>query len=404
MNSSFCILGAVDLIAVLIGCLIFPPAKNKWVQQAKIVADNEAASEEFGRAIAIKGNTAAIAAPCDSVPSQGEPKGTVHIYSQLGKTWSLQAKLFVPQTQTGSYSFFGSSVAIDGNTVLIAADSLNVANSSTPLYVFTRSSDRWHFQAQLELPAPPQSPIYYQSVALAGDTAVAATKGKVYIFRRHSPTGTWAYEAELKSCKPDYHFGDTVAIDGNTIVVSGGDRGCASAYVFVRSATGGWLQQAELTPRRRDVGYSNAIAFSGNTVIIGTPGENLQQGAAYVFERNPATGGWVQQTRLVPRDLPPFFAYGFGASVAIDGDAIVVGSATKTLTNVFGFTWNQGGAYVYVRAPVKGGWSQPTKLLPQANEQVTHYGEVVSISGDRVMVTAGESNNTAYIFKRVNSQ
>ena len=91
-----------------------------------------------------------------------------------------------------------------------------------------------------------------------------------------------------------------MAIDGNTIAVSGKDRGCASAYVFVRSATGGWLQQAQLTPRRREVGYSNAIAFSGNTVIIGTPGENLQQGAAYVFERHPTAGSWVQQTRLVP--------------------------------------------------------------------------------------------------------
>lgn len=259
-------MGAADLIAVLIGYFLFPQVKNKWVEQVKVVADCEAASEEFGRAIAIKGNTAAISAPCDCVPDSGECKGTVHIY---------------------------------------------------------------------------------------------------------------------------------------TIIVSGGDRRCASAYVYVRSATGEWLLQAELTPRRRDVGYSNAVAISGNTAIIGTPGENLQQGAAYVFERNPATGEWLQQTKLVPRDLPPFFAYGFGASVAIDGDAIVVGTSTKTLTNIFAFTWNRGGAYAYVRAPVKGGWSQPTKLLPQADEQVTQtYGEVVSICGDRVMVSAGEPNNAAYIFRR----
>lgn len=155
------VLGAADLIAVLIGYFLFPQVKNKWVEQVKVVAD-DAASEEFGRAIAIKGNTAAISAPCDCVPDSGDRKGTVHVYTQSGKTWSLQAKLFVPQSQPGSYSFFGSSVAIDGDTVLIAADSLNVTDSSTPLYVFTRKGDGWFLQAQLQLSAPPQVPIYKQ--------------------------------------------------------------------------------------------------------------------------------------------------------------------------------------------------------------------------------------------------
>ncbi len=390
----------MNLIAAVVAFFILPKARNKWVEQALLGA--ECIEDEFGRAVAIGGDTAVVAAPGEYLLNSDVCNGAVYMYVHRDDTWCLQAKLFVSQNQTSSYSFFGSSVAIDGNTVLVAADSLNTADSSTPLYVFTRTGENWSMQAHLSLPFAPQVPIYYQSVALAGDTAVAATKGKVYIFRRHSMGGTWSYEALLKSPKKDNYFGDTVAIADHTIIVSGGDRHCASAYVFVRRATGDWLEQAQLTPHFKD-GNSIAVTISGNTAIIGTPGENLQQGAVYVFERHPSAGEWFEQTKLVPGDVPPFFAYGFGGSVAIDGDTIVVGTSTKTFTDTFAFDWHKGGAYVFVRSAVKGGFSQLAKLLPQNYNLVAqNYGEVVSISGDKVIVTAGEPINAVYIFKRVN--
>lgn len=138
------------------------------------------------------------------------------------------------------------------------------------------------------------------------------------------------------------------------------------------------LEQVQLTTHQSN-GSSNTVAISGNTAIIGTPEENLQQGAAYVFQRHPSTGEWLQQTKLVPGDVPPFFALGFGGSVAIDGDAIVVGTSTKTFTHTSAFNWHKGGAYIFVR-PVKGGWLQLTKLLPQNYDLVAqNYGQIVSI-------------------------
>lgn len=400
MTLYFCILGAVNLIAAVVVFFLLPKPRHKWIKQATLVADNEVAALEFGRAVAVKGDTAIVAAPYEYLPND-VCQGTVHVYVPSGDDWCLQAKLFVPQNQTGSYSFFGSSVAIDGDTVLIAADSLNTTDSSTPLYVFTRTGENWSMQAQLSLPYVPQVPIFYQSVALAGDTAVAGTKGKVYIFRRNEVTGNWCYEAELKCSKKDNYFGDTVAIANNTIIVSGGDKGCASAYIFVHDpATGDWLEQAQLTTQSSN-GSSNTVAISGNTAIIGRPSENLQQGAAYVFQRHPSSGEWLQQTRLVPGDIPPFFTLGFGGSVAIDGNTIVVGTSTKTFTSILGFNWNQGGVYVFVRS-VKGGWLQSTKLLPQNYSPTQNYGQVVSISGDLIIVAAGERGDAVLIFKRVN--
>lgn len=241
------IFAAINLITAVVAFFILSKTRNKWVEQALLVAD--CTEDEFGRAVAIGGDIAVIAAPGEYSANSDVCNGTVYIYVYKNDTWCLQVKLSVSQNQTSSYSFFGSSVAIDGNTVLVAADSLNTANSSTPLYVFTRTGDNWSMQ-ELSLPLLPQTPIYYQSVALAGDTAVAATKG-IYLFRL-SIEGTWSYEAELESPKKDNRFGDTVAIANHTIIVSGGDKGCASAYIFVRAATGDCVRAGTInyTPKQ----------------------------------------------------------------------------------------------------------------------------------------------------------
>src|ERR1700691_987793 len=74
-------------------------------------------------------------------------------------------------------------------------------------------------------------------------------------------------------------FGDSVAIDGNTVVVGAygatfnGLRGPGAAYVFVKPA-GGWsnmTQTAELTASDRQNGdyFGGSVAISGNTIVVG---------------------------------------------------------------------------------------------------------------------------------------
>lgn len=413
----FYILGAIALIAVFIAFVGPSLARARWVEQAKLVADSEAGKYEFAQAVDIDRDTAVVAAPFDYLPHSRVRKGTVHVYTRSRDTWALQAKLFVPETQAGNYSSFGFSVAIDGNTILVAA-SLVRDNPNIPVYFFTRSGETWSLkQAQLPLPHPSKTSSFINSVVISGDTAVAEG-GRVYVFRRHSETGTWFYEAELEFPKQANDSSGVVAIDGNTIIVGGGivGRGNTSsdraAFVFVRdSATGSWSLQAELVPYSKDVGYRTTVAISGNTAVVGVPGENWDKGAAYVYERNSATSKWFQSARLVPNDVPPSFAYGFGGSVGIDGNTIVVGvSLEHRSSGGLQFVQTQKSVYVFERNSRTGRWSHSAKLRPQDLEQHWHdYGQRVSISGDLVMVAAPTRNNkfatsTAYIFKRVDSQ
>ncbi|GAB1540455.1 hypothetical protein NUACC21_31240 [Scytonema sp. NUACC21] len=415
MAKLFYILGAIAAVAAVIALIAPSLAQAKWVEQAKIVPDSEAAKVRFAQAVAIDGDTAVIAVPNEPVPQSHLRQSAVRVYTRTGNTWELQAKLFVPATEVGNgyLSNFDFNVALDGNTILAAKRSLVKDERILPIYVFTRSGNTWSEPIQLALPQPPKTDINIHAIVIDGDTAVAGVGagGTFYIFRRHHTTGIWSYEAELKRPKQFRKFGPDIVIHNNTIVVGGvNTSGAGSAYLYVRNLdTGGWSQEAELTPdSKRDFGYTTNVAISGNTVVVGLPGENNNRGAVYLYERHPDTGEWFQRTRFVPNDVPWFMAYGFGGSVAIDGDTIVVGSSLKHLycPDWFQFVQNKTAAYVIERNTQTGRWLQPVKLLPQDYEQVARgYSSIMSISGDQVIVTAPAWNSnfatdTVYIFGR----
>lgn len=80
-------------------------------------------------------------------------------------------------------------------------------------------------------------------------------------------------------------FGDSVALDADTMVVGRPERGSAgqgveaghgSAYVFVRSGST-WVQQAKLRANDGATSdlFGNSVALSGNTVLVGAPGDDI---------------------------------------------------------------------------------------------------------------------------------
>ncbi len=215
-------------------------------------------------------------------------------------------------------------------------------------------------------------------------------------------------------------FGDAVALSGDTVVVGadeddiGANTSQGSAYVFVRPP-GGWAgllhENAKLTATDGaafdDFGLS--VAVNGDVVVVGAPiaeiGENFNQGSAYIFVR--PLGGWAglvtEQAKLTALDGAAFDL--FGASVAVDGDTVVVGAHGDDI----GTNSNQGSAYVFVKPP--GGWAgaltEQAKLTASDGAASDDLGFSVAVSGDTVAVGApfddiGSNNlqGSAYVFVR----
>jgi type II secretory pathway pseudopilin PulG len=416
----FYVLGALALIAATIALAAPSLSKgSQWVEQAKLFSDNSAGEYEFAQAVAIDGDTAVVGIPyygeltdinnagiiAGEVSQLGETRnikgytkdGAAYVYHCSADTCALQAKLFLPKARTSKYSNFGSEVAIDGDTILVAADSPKKDVPELPVYIFTRSGDSWSLQqSHLALPYSLGATYSIKSVALSGDTAIVGVGGRLYVYRRQLSTGTWSYETELPA--------GLAAIDGNTVIM----RESHAVSVFIRdAATSRWSRQAQLASYPRSVRTN--VALSEDTAVIGIPAEDSERGAVHVYVRDPATGQWSKQARFVPNDVPPFFQYGFGASVGIDDNRIIVGVSLGHLysPNMFRPHRVEKAAYLYERDRRTQKWSQPVKLLPQDYKRVaSEYSRRVSISGERVILNAGSIGTTdsAYIFRRVDSQ
>lgn len=209
-------------------------------------------------------------------------------------------------------------------TVLLTADRA----AALPPFVVESASKA------LEVPFPGYS--VGETVALDGDTIVAgaATDGDTFVNAGAAhvlveTAGVWSEQAKLFPSDPAAHtnFGHSVAIDGDTILVGKPDRsGGGGAYVFVRNA-GVWSEQAILTPADIEVGdeFGSAVAVRGDTAIIGAVHEDDAgpgAGAAYVFTRSGTI--WTEGQKILP--CAPQVSGSFGVRLAVDDDTLIVES------------------------------------------------------------------------------
>ncbi len=197
---------------------------------------------------------------------------------------------------------------------------------------------------------------------------------------------------------------------GSSLVISIGES--ESLYPLVIDPL---AYQAYLKASNTDAGdlFGSTVAISGNTLVVGAPEESSSgfgvngnqsdnisfgSGAAYVFVRNGST--WSQQAYLKASDPDP--ADGFGTSVAIFRDRIVVGapnedsSITINGNGADNSAPNSGAAYVFERVGTT--WIQTALLKGALPGLQDHFGGSVAIAGDRILVGAiGEDSNATGI-------
>lgn len=180
---------------------------------------------------------------------------------------------------------------------------------------------------------------------------------------------------------------DDVAVDGDVAVAGGGGK----AFIYTRQATG-WMQAAELQPPgSTGFGFGSSVAVDGDRIVVGDTDadeddDGDETGAAFVFEKD-ADGNWVKTAVLYPSEAVGSKA---GDSVAVAGDTILVGDP-------WGERFGEGRAYVYVQNDA-GAWVQQATLAPHEDTD-GRFGFSVGLSGDTALVGDWERNK-ASIFVR----
>ncbi len=96
---------------------VFFRSGSAWSQQAKLTASDGAGSDSFGYSVAVSGNTALVGAPFDD--GVGADSGSAYAFLRSGSSWSQQAKLTA--NDAAASDEFGYRVAVAGERALVGA-------------------------------------------------------------------------------------------------------------------------------------------------------------------------------------------------------------------------------------------------------------------------------------------
>jgi len=96
---------------------IFTRSGTTWTQQQKIQASDPEAEDTFGNSVSIDGDTVVVGAQYED--TGGTSAGAAYVFTRSGTTWTEQQKIVASDAQATDY--FGQAVAIDGDTVVVGA-------------------------------------------------------------------------------------------------------------------------------------------------------------------------------------------------------------------------------------------------------------------------------------------
>jgi hypothetical protein len=279
---------------------------------------------------AIDGDTVVLGDWSDS--TNGSQAGAAHVFVRAGGCWTSLARL--DAAAPAADDRFGTSVAIDGDTILVGAPRHTVAGSGQVL-VFNRSGGTWTQTATLDAGAPGVDDAFGYQVALEGGLAaisapdVANQTGRLHLFRDNG--GTWVEEAAVVD--PNLGAGSlmglSMSLSGNTVAAGAYGAGPSSrgAVSLFSDEGSGWGHRETLTSSEADsFRFGTSVALEGNRLLVGCTHwdeQSFNSGVAFLHEK--VGGVWEAVGRLAPSD-PVTGAY-FGSSVALEGNTLVVGAS-----------------------------------------------------------------------------
>lgn len=396
---------------------VFVRSGTNWSHQAKLVAGDGTYEDNFGKSVALNGDTALVGAHYHEA-DVGPYTGSAYVFVREGTNWSQQARL--EAADRSAYDWFGFSVALDGGTALVGAerDDTTAGTDVGSAYIFVRDGTNWSQRAKLEAGAGRDSDVFGDSVALDGDTALigaawddtlaGSDAGSAHVFVR---IGTnWSHHAKLDAGDGavDDRFGFSVALDGNTALVgvvfddTAAGSSAGSAYVLIRDGTN-WSQQARLLAEDGSAGdnLGCAVALAGDVALVGARFDDTfagsNAGSAYVFIRNGSN--WSQQAKLLAENGAADDMFGY--TVALDGDTALVGAHYHDTSS----GTDAGSGYVFVRDGTN--WNQQANLEANDAEAGDLFGYSVALCGDTALLGArfddaagGTNFGSAYVFQR----
>ncbi|HEX2620839.1 MAG TPA: FG-GAP repeat protein, partial [Phototrophicaceae bacterium] len=321
INKSILAFGATGDDAFTGAVYIFGSVNSHGVERQKLTASDAAEGDAFGYSIALDLDHENLAVGTGN-------SDAVYIFTYDGIGWAEQQKLTASDNDPGEK--FGRSVALDGTTLIVGKYGDNSEQGLA--YIFTNDGNSWIEQQKLIASDGIPGDRFGQSVALDGNTlligadGVENNQGAVYVFGYDG--SSWVEQKKLipGDAVENSYFGEAVALyngDRALIGASGWNSNTGSAYIFIFDGSN-WVELQKITPDNGSPGdeFGRAVALNNRQLLIGAHGNENQTGAAYFYR--PGSGNWVLDFKIVPDGSEPYDQV--GGSVAMDNYSATTGA------------------------------------------------------------------------------
>jgi FG-GAP repeat len=366
--------------------------------------------DSFGRGLAFDGSRLLVGSPDAStatVPLSGGASVWTVPPPNSG-TWSQTTTINPPTPDVSGW--FGKDVATRGDLLAVVESGYDTTNSdrgsAARVHVYQLVEGIWVGRAILSVPFA-HSAVFDENMLLVGTGNPAANQASglpgvnpYLITRDAQEVPTFTAQAQLRPTFTDYGYkpiARVLRVEDRLVAGFAGDPsrsgGGGLVVVWKKAASGtawtsGLVQQ--ITPfnttgvSRRDR-FGFAVAGEGTSLAVGAPRDDTtasEAGRVHLYNWNGA--GYVQ-TQIINSPVAQAEA-GFGASLAMKGNKLLIGSPGLAVSNVP----HVGGVYLYM---LNGGTWQFVRRMQRPSGSLADFGVEVAI-GDE-WLAAGSSHSSA---------
>lgn len=290
---------------------------GQWRQRARLMASDSSRKDDFGRALAVDGNTLVVGAP-----RKRGTAGAAYVFERAAANAAWQQTAVIGAPGEGDHSDFAVALALAGNDLLIGSPN---KDSTGVVYHYQRGRGKWTL---LDTVRPDGNEPRLRSFGRAlswrggwlmvGAPAADSLRGRVFFYQRQADRRFGAGTVVNAGQAVRARFGTSVLIDGD--VAYAGAPGAARVFVLARDGVGAWTVQRELaspdSARGSEFGF--AIATSNRELWVGAP--NLRDGNGRVFRFRGDQAVAIDADSADGTHWP----FNFGYAIAAAGNRAVV--------------------------------------------------------------------------------
>jgi len=390
--------------------------EGAWTPPSQLLGYAPVGGDRFGESVSVSTMRVAVGAPKGQFGVSPVDAGICSVHQvglDFGGTPITLSSTVLIDANPGVNENFGSSVALQGLSLLVGSPGKNASAGAVSRFQLTGGN--WLWQGLMLAPSPQAGALFGAAIAFSGDTlaigapgfdetALLTNVGAAYLFDR-SPAGDWQFLSRQLRIKKQAsgHYGTALAIDADHIAT-----GVPNNWVFVMGDEAGevetfnrdsaaWLQALHHDPSQ-DSGHElgRAVAIDGGQAVIGHPGwlQGNDKIGAITVQASHHTGPLRWGTTHLLTNPDAQHESRFGAAVAIAGDWMLVGAPDHDI----GGLANAGKAYLFRRTAM-GVWQFYKSLDVPGLPAGAEYGAAVALTTRWAFVGAPGSNH-AYVFDR----